>query len=609
RGPFIFDDGHTIVDNPYITSLKHIPGFFLPSPENAKMLEHSTWRPLWYTSFALNYHFSKLNSAAYHAVNIFLHFLCSATVYLMALLLLRGRAKRPWLAALLAGLFFAVHPLQTESVSYIVGRSSSMACLFYVAAFCLYVLYREKKNPALLILCCISFLLALMSKENSFIFPATVIAYELMFKGKGERPVAGVAVIAAMAAAFVALRYYVIYLNPATGLPGKFYIYWTSQVYVISQYIFLIFFPASLNIDHNIAGIVSLLEPRFFLSAAFLCIIFYGLYRLSRRDRLACFLLLWFFIALVPETFIPIADLMAERRTYLPLAGVSVLFGLWLEAAITRGTRVWFPLPGSAWAALAVAVLLTFSVISIERNKVYTSESAIWGDSARKAPDQVRPLTALGLALWKEGRTAEALKVFRRAIELDPKFAPAQYNFADLCKNQNMPDLALQHYQKALELEPDDSQYLNGIGKFYFEMGDYTKALEYYHRAILRNPDYLFAHLNLGNLYLTREKGAEAARELEKAIELDPNLPVAHSYLGAAYLMMGKYQDAVRESAESLRLNPGDPFLYLNMAAASEHIGDKKQAIEYYKQFLQLAKPDDPRRPQAEAAFQRLLLP
>jgi tetratricopeptide (TPR) repeat protein len=73
--------------------------------------------------------------------------------------------------------------------------------------------------------------------------------------------------------------------------------------------------------------------------------------------------------------------------------------------------------------------------------------------------------------------------------------------------------------------------------------------------------------------------------------------------------MMGKYQDAVRESAESLRLNPGDPFLYLNMAAASEHIGDKKQAIEYYKQFLQLAKPDDPRRPQAEAAFQRLLLP
>ena len=143
HGPFLFDDYHSIVDNPYITSLSDIPGFFYRSQAEAKLIEHSGWRPLWYTSFAINYFIGGLDTLSYHLTNLALHIADSFLVYMLALALLKGRARDTWPAAVIAGVLFASHPLQTESVSYIVSRSGLMSAFFYLSAMLLYIRYRE----------------------------------------------------------------------------------------------------------------------------------------------------------------------------------------------------------------------------------------------------------------------------------------------------------------------------------------------------------------------------------------------------------------------------------------------------------------------------------
>ncbi len=607
NSPFLFDDIHTIVNNPYITSLKNVPGYFVTNPEvAASKIEHTSWRPLWYLSFALNYHYAGLNPSAYHATNIFIHFMVVSLVYLIVLRLSRGRSKKPWLAALLAALFFAAHPLQTETVSNVVSRSASMTAFFYLLAFYAYDVYRDRGWNLLLAVSAISFCFSVFTKENAVTLPVMIIIYDFSLKDRSDRPLKGFALLMLLASAFTVFRFYIASSTIANALPRNPLHFLMTEVYVVPQYIFKVFIPLNLNIDPDIAEITSIYDPRFFLSFLALVSIFYGLYRVYKVDRFTGFFTLWFFVALIPETTMPLADFMAERRTYLPLVGPAIIFGCLLERAITYRPAKGKSRIGLFWgSASALAVLLVFGFLTVERNRDYSSETAFWAATLKNSPNKSRVIMALGVAYWKEDKLDEAEKYLRKALAADPDNAYAHYNLSLVLKEKNQLDEALRHNLAALDLLPGDEVFLTGLGTLYDDMKLYDKAVEALVKAIKLKPDYELAHEILGSIYISQKKLDEAIREFKVALELSPHSTSAHNNLGSAYELMGKYEMAGPEYKEALRLNPADPLAHYNLAVVYNKTGDKKGAVEHYREYLKYT-PDAPNRKAVEGEIERL---
>ncbi len=609
RSPFIFDNIHTIVENPYITSIKSLPDYVFKGRETIDRIENAGWRPLWFLSFILNYSACGLNPFGYHLTNVFIHFLDCALVYALALLLLNGRAKKPWLGALAAALLFAVNPVHTESVSYIVSRSALMAAFFYAGAFCFYVLYRGAqgaeiapgepntiKYKTLYAVCCmLFFILGMLSKENVVTFPLMALAYDLLIKRDAREPDGGTArtrmtyglavVLFAIAAAFTAVILYYIRLGGAHHASARGLMeHWKTEVYVVRLYILKSLLPFNLNLDPDVRMIMSFRDPKFWLSLFALCLIFFGLYRLYRRDRLAAFLGLWFFVALITETVAPITDFYAEHRLYLPLIGPAILAGMWFEKLITDGR---YGRHRYVFSVLLVCILSLMAAATLQRNRVYADELAIWSDTAAKSPGKARPHMALALALWHCGKKEAAYAEFKRTLAIEPDDGYALFNTAMLLCDMHREGEALHYAKKAVRVLPDFYS-LDGLGVVYARLGRKEEAKEILLKTIAKYPDFFYPYMNLGKMAMKDNRPDEALKYFRTAITLKPLNAEAHTIASSALIRLKRYREAAAEAGQALGLSPGDAAAW-NMAKALEGAGDLKGAARYYSMYLTLA--------------------
>ncbi|MGA2192495.1 MAG: tetratricopeptide repeat protein [Nitrospirota bacterium] len=561
HSPFLYDDFHTIVDNPYITDLKYIPEYFLVAKANSDKLEHSSWRPLWYLSFALNYRLGGLDTLGYHLFNIILHTLNSLLVFFLALLILKDRDKK-LLSALIAGLVFALHPVQTEAVSNIVGRSALLAAFFYILAFILYVTFRDTGKKKWAALAGLSFLLALTSKENAVTLPLMVLAYEYILRGREKKPKAFIAALVLTSVLFSAFRLYIGYIGPHPTMPRNLLVNCMTEAYVVPLYILKAVFPFNLNIDHDVPDIVSILDPRLLVSIFVLAAIFYMLYRLWRANRTAGFLGLWFFVALIVETAMPIADVMVEHRLYLPLAGPSILAGLAAGALASSvaGRRKLI------LAVAGVAAFVSLGAATVARNAVYRSETSVWMDSAGKSPLKARPLYMSGLSLWRQGDLEGAVGLMERAVQLEP-----------------------------------NTITLTGLGVVLVQLHRDQEAFSCFNQVLSADHDNVQAHYSLGTIYLMRKDYVGAIRELETTVRLAPDMAKAHRNLGSAYYRAGELDRSIDEYARALSLAPLDKDSIFNIAVAYERKGEKKLAVQYFRLYLK-NYPGDTEREYDDAA-------
>ena len=595
--PFLFDDFHTIVENPYITSFKHVPGLFMPGKGWGVQLEHSGWRPLWYLSFTVNYFLGGFNPMGYHVVNVLLHLLNSLLVYALAWTLLRDRAGRPELAALFSGLIFAAHPIQTESVTYIVSRSALMVTFFYLASFLAYLRYRDKGGISMLALCAVTFLCAAMSKESAVTLPLMAAAYDFSAR-KRPRPYAAMGALAIVCAVYVAFRLYMAAAINSIAMPRSLPHHWMTEAYVFPQYIVKVLWPVNLSIDPEVWGVISPADPRFFISAAALVLVGYGIYKLYRADAaggVAGFLAVWPFVALLPESVYPNLDFMAEHRLYLPMAGVAVLAGYAADRIYAMRVREQGP---GAWRAMCIAaaavILVSLFVMTLSRNRIFSSEVALWEDTVAKAPHNPRPAVAYGMALFMAGRADDARQWMEMVAEKSPDAPDVHSNLGFILLRSGRTKEALAEYLKALALRPDNYIYQTGTGSVYSELREYDKALPLFKAALRQMPDYALSHESLGAMYLQQGKAELALPELKAGIALDPRNPGAILNLGAAYLSLRQLDVAAREFNEVLRLTPEDANAHYDMAKTLRAMGDIEGAREHFRLFVRYADPNDP---------------
>lgn len=413
RGVFQFDDYNVIVDNPGV----HSWGAFLAGlPRGIRPLLKFTYTLNWTAGPGL---------FGFHFVNVGLHAANAVMLFLLASWI--GGPSVSRFAAVLPALLFAVHPVQTEVVTYISGRSVSLMAFFYLGSLLVYLRGRERGSRFLLYLASpILFLLAAASKEVALTLPFVLVLCEAVRREKTgwTEALRGQAVhwglLVALAVFFLAHVGYGRLLDACFGIRGAAANLLT-QVHGIGYLLSRLVMPHALNIDPDLpvfSGWSPALLPETLLLAALLA---GGIFGLRKRPP-AGFGILWFFLHLVPtNSFIPRLDVANERQLYLASWGLFLVVAA--EADLLREKR------GARWiTAVAVVLVVALGALTVSRNTAYRSEVALWEDTVRKSPGKARGWNNLGYAYQQAGRIRDAEAAYLRALRVDPGYALARGN-------------------------------------------------------------------------------------------------------------------------------------------------------------------------------------
>ncbi len=564
--PLLFDDEISIRDNPSIRNLADLGAVLFPS-------EHvfTSGRPLLNLSFALNYALGGKSVEGYHVVNLVVHILAGLTL----LGLVRRTLQFPtmperWrnaalpVAGVAAGLWL-LHPLLTESVTYLSQRAESLMGLFYLLtlyAFARGVTAPEARRwPVISVAACAC---GVLVKEVMVTAPLIVLLYDRVFASGTlagalrRRPI----FYLSLAATWILLAALITASHlGARGIGYGYSIPWWRYALIETQalvvYLKLALWPAPLVFDYGQAPFAPDGAATIFAAAA-VALLVGGIVLLWRRVPTAGFLGAAALLILAPtSSVVPIAlQPVAENRMYLSLAALTT--GVTLAAFRYGGARL-LALPG--------ILALVLGVVTYGRNADYRSEVSIWTDTVAKAPT-ARAHNNLGLLLSRDAsRRSEAIQHYREALRLDPGYAEAEYNLGIALSNQGSTAEAIQHYEAALRLKPDYGAAHNNLGFLLLRMpGQLDAAITHLQAALKINPGNTLAHYNLANALSEKPGHApEAIREYRIVIASDPNAPEPHANLGVVLARSGDLDGAIAELQTALRLRPDLPGARRNL--------------------------------------------
>ncbi len=617
--PFSFDDTVNIVDNPYVRDIR-----LLIEP-----LEHHPWklpyerRYIGFLTFALNYKFHGFQITGYHIVNFVVHLSNALLVYLFVFYTFRTPSLRSSalkddasVIAFFSGLLFVVHPLQTQAVTYIVQRLTSLATLFYLLSVVLYIKGRltlrnadhahRFLKPLLYVASVLSAVFGMRTKEITFTLPFIIMLYEfLFFEGSLKKRVLYLIPII-MTGLIIPLSLINIH-KPAGAVISNIgkvtrvqtdllrWDYLVTQFRVIVTYLRLMIFPVSQNVDYDYPSYHSLFAPPVFLSfLLLLSIAGIGTYLLCRyrkespHIRIISFGIFWFFITLsVESSIIPIVDVIYEHRVYLPSIGVFTALTSALYWLVHTYRERWKNIEKTV-AGLLVCIGVIFAGVTYARNEVWQDNIRLWEDTVKKSPAKARPYYNLGKAFEDKGLYDKALEQFNIALRLKPDYGTSYYHVGNAYFYKGFIDKAIEQYQIALKLMPDNVNLHYNLGNAYLQKGLFDKAIEEYSIAIKIKPEYAGAYNNMGNAYLQKGLLDKAIEYYQTALRLLPDNAEAYGNLGNAYLNKGLTDKAVEYYLAALRLIPYDADAHFNLGLAYLKKRENSNALKEFQTALRL---------------------
>jgi tetratricopeptide (TPR) repeat protein len=585
--PALFDDDPSIADNP---TIRHLGTAFFP-PSFATV----GGRPILNLSLAANYAVSGVRVWSYHAANLVIHVLAGLTLFGIVRRTLTRRAVPDALfIALSVALLWALHPLQTESVTYLIQRAESLMGLFYLCTVYFFIRGAESEGTGAnrwFVLSLGACLLGMATKEVMVSAPLVVLLYDRTFlSGSFSGALRRRSwVYAGLAATWIVLPFLVLSTHGRGGTAGfasgiSPWSYALNEFPAVVHYLRLGIWPRPLVFDYGTS------LAAFSLSVLLCAFVVAGLavgtaWALVRRPILG-FLGACFFAILAPSSsIVPVAsEPMAEHRMYLALVPMAIFAALGAFRLLGRAA-----LP--ACVAAAVALLAS----TLVRNEAYASDERIWSDTAAKLPDNERAHNNLGIALDNEGRTAEAIAQFEWVLRLKPNLAETHTNLGNvLAKVPGRMNEAIAHYIEAARLKPEYAPAHINLAIAFADQDRTQEAIEQNLEALRIWPNSAEAHSNLGS-DLSNIPGRlnEAIAHCETAIQLKPELAQAHSSLGSALSRVpGRLPEAVAQCEEAVRLGPGDAKAHNNFGKVLIVVpGRLDDAIAQFEEALRLA-PD-----------------
>lgn len=414
-GRFQFDDFHLIVNNPEMSGVS-AAWHALPI----------SLRPLTKLTLALNVSWHGLRPVGFHLVNVGLH-LCSGIILFRIAGTIHGWRSSDVSPAWLAAAIFLLHPAQTDAVTYISGRSTTLMTACLLLAHWLALGARPEARHALAWRCAslVAFLAAVLSKETALVYPLLYLTWLVVLEDRPwPRALAGAAPYAALSVVvFVGLlvhpRYHPLIVDAASRLPWQDAA--LSHAGAVVALLGVLIGPWRVNIDHALPTAHSLDDvwPQVLGLLAVILFVAWS----ARHSRVVPGGALWGFAALLPTQSVLVReDLIADRMLYLPMAGFALAFVGLLTHVGAAVLRRW-PRAGPVGAPIALAMVLTLGVSTASRNLVYGSEAALWQDSVAKAPHNARAHHNLGYAYELAGDLQPAVREYRIAVALEPENA------------------------------------------------------------------------------------------------------------------------------------------------------------------------------------------
>lgn len=536
---FLFDDLETIVE-------LHRPGAGPFQQLETLLGGRPAFRPVRSASYAMDYALSGLDPWGYHLINISLHGLSAVCVYLIA----RTLFASP-LAALCAALLFAVHPIQTESVTYLSGRRDVLSGLFVLIGFYRFVRYRQAHRVWDLVLTILLCPLAFFTKESGIILPLLCLGYDVVSRIRrsgSDGEVSGVRAIWTAASAAVregrrfylpagalagALAFYVLFLVRGTSLRvwhgGSLDMTLLTMARIFLRYLTLLLFPITLNADYSYNAFpvtTSWIDPEAWVAVAIWGGLGAAWYRLLLRRPQAAFGGLWFLIALLPVSqIVPHHDLMAEHFLYVPSAGFALLVAGLLELVLSRRR------PSAAVATACIVVLSLLAVRTVVRNADWKDELTLWSKTVQTAPEAAMARNNLGAAYLRRGQLSQAEQQLTAAVAIQPDNAIAHGNLGKLFLDRGDLARAETELEQALTLKPSESIPRLWLGAVYLKQGRATEAETQFRQALTHRRSAAYAHNNLGILLARRDRQAEAEAAFREALRLMPGLREAKDNL------------------------------------------------------------------------------
>jgi tetratricopeptide (TPR) repeat protein len=541
------------------------------------------------------------------------------------------------LAAVIA-LLWAVHPLTTDVVTYIIQRTDGLMGMFLLLT--LYCVIRGteggdgKRNGALgpegvgyalsmknnrggdaaptrgqqwwFVGAVVACALGMGSKETMVVAPLVVLAYDRIFLAgswseileKRSRLYAGLAATWLVLAVLVA--------TDPHGESAGFHFddltpwnYLLTQAGVIVHYLRLAFFPHPLTLDYwdwPVAKSVTEILPQGFFVCALLGATAWALWK---KPALG-FLGIWFFFILAPtSSILPLhGEAVALRRMYLPLAAVIALVVIGAETFARRfGSRP--RVLNIALGAVAAALVAVLAVMTVNRNRDFQSKIAIWERNAEARPNNVRALVNLGNGYNEAGLTERAIAKFREALAKNPHFAAAHNNLAAALLTQEKFEEAAGHFREAIRIQqamPKESKNLANahfnLGKALAAMKREEEAIAEFRNAIRVNPEMALAYDALGVLLERRGNFRTAAELHASAARMEPTRAEFQFHLGVARAKLGEWREAVAAYREALRLKPDYVEARVNLGIALHDSGDDAGAVDAFRAALRSAPED-----------------
>jgi hypothetical protein len=563
--PLVFDDYFYMKENPFFLEAREYPQLrdfreFAQSPEkrhlDPDLATNIILRPVAYASLHLNHALEGFNPRWYRAFNIVVHVLNAWLIFRLLAFLGRRRGLAPdsvfWVSAGTA-LLFVVHPLATESVTYIIQRFTSLSTAFYLLVICFYFAAMDsgesKRRRLLLGTSVLMLILGMLTKEDLFTAPLMVVLLDWLMLGQFFKKAFWRARWLLACLPLIPLLvmltswaqnggdwslWKALNIVNLRNQPWSPWHYLLTQCTVVVDYMRQIFWPSALNVLPEWPVYHSLLQLPVSASLALILALLFGSLwlRFRRGDAahgsLILAALLWFFITVsISSSFVPLPDMKADHRTYLPsigwIMGALVMVD-WLRLRFFTSNRS----RSLLWASLAV-VLLIMAGVTVQRNQLWHSNIGLWQDTVEKSPKQFIAWMNLGAAHAEAGEHEQAIECARQALKIKPHLVVAKMNMVHSlvilerwreCLDVSMPLIAVCPEVRQRE------NFMFNVGLAQAGVGHYHSALETFESLHFgRENDYKLNKV-IGLVHVCLRHPRRALAHLQKARELQPADPV-----------------------------------------------------------------------------------
>ncbi|MBN8680613.1 MAG: tetratricopeptide repeat protein [Chitinophagales bacterium] len=536
NGFMVFDDDKAIRYNNLIKN-PTFRGLFMAN--NLGMYAPITW-----CGYALVYALAGESASAFHTFSLLLHIGCVLSVFTL-MRMLQSRAEVAFFTALL----FALHPMQVEATSWIAGQSALTFSLFYLLSLMAYVQWQNSQRALFFGLSIVAFLLSVLSKSAAVTLPVLLLALDWYKNGTVT-----LKNVLAKAPYFVVSLIFGLYTFSTREAEGHDLVVSSSAYNLFDRFLMvchsLLFYPVKLLLPFKLSIFYPMQKTDgvwsidYYLAPLALAAIGWAAWKYGRRDRVIGLAALWYLIPLavmLPYVSVGTFEMRSDRYVYISSVGFFLLL-------VYLAQRI----PAEIRRGALIGMALLFGFLTLERSQVWNNEVSVFRDCVDKYPDA--PLCNCNLAY------GELLN-----LEFEP---------------------SVQHYTKALALDPSYVEAYNGRGQAYFQLKKFPEAFSDFDNAIKAGIVTPKLFLNRGKCHVILSRPAEAIPDLAKSLELEPRNPETWYFKAVAEGKTGDLAGALKDYSKAIELNPqyvealvNRGLMYFNEQKYDEAIADYTSAL------------------------------